>query len=669
MKKFTLNTTLMGRVAEIDSETASFQVKCRSGDDFQISIGKETQFEMVRNLDDANYDRYPTPPEFSGSPSDLVRKYIRANCLIVVRGVYQADGDKTRFNARVVYLLQAQDGHFLFESKNWWLKQIARLADTWLGYIFQDKQTYVIDDFKLYRTNLNISGMSTNDTIQECATLSRLIYGLSSAYLLTGCERFLSAARAGVHYQREMFRCLSNDGRRCFWAFGKQKTDFGYQLINRSLNEDDKDTIPLYEQIYALAGLAQYYRITLDWEVLEDIGRTIRAFNDFFLDRESEYGENAYGDYFSHIDYVTTTWDSDALGHNQARKNWNSIGDHIPAYLVNLILATEPLPIHAHTYEDLQIFTEICKKILHTTSSIILQKFPDPDPTVPFVNERFFRNWKPDHTWRWQQDRAVIGHNLKIVWNLTRVANYYAYIGAKTENRKEAGEYKQFADRLMKLADKLAINMSEVGIDLFRSGVFDAVERHPTDDVFLEFPWSNTKDFWQQEQGILAYLILYGCTNTDRDQKQDYLQIARELEAFWNLFFLDQDSKGIFFRVTDIGDPVVQGSYGQKGGHSISGYHAFELNYLAHIYNSLYVTKRPFCLYFKPSPNCRRQSLNVLPDFVKPNMVEVSRISVNGSERSTLDPDNFRIELSEDELQVGSETEIVVEFTPIVSKG
>lgn len=668
MKRFTLSTTLLGTITDIDLDTASFQVRCRSGDLFQISIAQETRFQLVMNLDEVSYDRYPNPAEFSGSPTDLVRKYIQLNRLVVIRGVYQEDGEKRRFNARIVYLLQDQQGNFLFESKNWWLKQIARLADTWLGYIFQDKQTYVIDDFRLYQTNLNITGLPVDNSIQECATLSRLIYGLSSAYLLSGCERFLSAARAGVQYQREMFRCLSNDGKRCFWAFAKQKKDYGYQLITRSLNDDDQNTIPLYEQIYALAGLAQYYRITLDWEVLEDIGRTIRAFNDFFLDRESEYGDAAYGDYFSHLDYVTMTWDSEALVHNQARKNWNSIGDHIPAYLVNLMLAIEPLPIHAHTYEDLHTFITICKKILHVTSSIILQKFPDPDPTVPFVNERFFRNWKPDHSWRWQQDRAVIGHNLKIAWNLTRVANYYYSTAERAESHKEETEYKQFASRLIKLADQLASNMSEVGIDLFRGGVFDAVERHPADGVFLEFPWNNTKDFWQQEQGILAYLILYGCSGADRDQKRDYLQVARELEAFWNLFFLDQDSKGIFFRVTDIGDPVIQGSYGHKGGHSISGYHAFELNYLAHIYNSIYVTKRPFCLYFKPGTNCRRRSLNVLPDFVKPNVLEVSRISVDGCERSTLDPDNFRIELSEEEFKFGSETEIVVEFTPVGAK-
>lgn len=596
-----------------------------------------------------------------------MRKYIQPNNHVVLEGVYQDDNGKQRLDARIVNLLQTSKGEYLVEDSHWWLTQISRLADTWLGFLFPNKQSYEIDDFALYRTNLNIIGLPTDDTVQECATLSRLIYGLSSAYLLTGCERYLSAARAGVNYQRETFRSLTHDGKHCFWAAAKRKTEYSYQMYVRSLNDDDKDTIPLYEQIYALAGLAQYYRITLDWEVLDDIKRTVRTFNDFFVDPKSEYGENAYGDYFSHLDYVTNTWDSDALAHNQSRKNWNSIGDHIPAYLINVILALEPLPVTDHGYEELRKFLDICKKMLHTTASIIVDKFPDPDPNIPFVNERFSRDWKPDHNWRWQQDRAVAGHNMKIAWNLTRVANYYYFVAnqVSSEDQQQANDSTKFADKLMKLADKLGASMAEIGIDQIRGGLFDTLERHPKDGMPLDFPWSNTKDFWQQEQAILAYLILYGRSNEDENQKKDYLQLARETASFWNLFFLDLDNKGIFFRVNDSGMPVTQGSYGNKGGHSISGYHAFELNYLAHIYISSYVTKKPFCLYFKPDKNCRQRSINVLPDFVNANSLEVSRVSIDGSERTTLDRDNFRLELGEQEFQLGSQAEIIVEFTPL----
>jgi hypothetical protein len=670
MKRFTQQTTLMGKVTQVQPDAAVFRIECRSGDEILVSVGKETRFEFMQNLDGINYDRIPNPDGFSGNSAQLVKKYILPERTLVLQGIYLEDGEHCRFDARVVKLLQATDGKFLFEKSHWWLTQIGHLANTWLGFLFPNKKTYEIDDFALYRTNLNIIGLPTDDNIQECATLSRLIYGLSSAYLLTGGESYISAARAGVQYQRETFRSLSDDGKHCFWDFGKRKTLYSYQLYVCSLNEDDKNTIPLYEQIYALAGLAQYYRVTLDWEVLDDIKRTIRSFNNFFVDPNSEYGKEAYGDYFSHLDYVTMSWDSDDLAHNKERKNWNSIGDHIPAYLVNLLIAIEPLPLTDHGYEDLLEFTQICQKILRNTSTIILEKFPDSDSSIPFVNEKFFRDWKPDHDWRWQQNRAVVGHNYKIAWNLTRVANYYYSQAAQAaqedrlDNEPAAKEDRELADKLMKLADRLGMEMSKIGLDLFRSGIFDAVERSASNEMFIEFPWGNTKDFWQQEQALLAYLILHGCTNEGKDQKQEYLDLAREMAAFWNLFFLDQENKGIYFRVTESGMPIIEGNYGNKGTHSISGYHAFELNYLAHIYISAYVTKQPFCLYFKPTANCRQRSINVLPDFFRPGSLEVTRISIDGSDRSSLDNDNFRLELSEKEFQLGSEAEIVVEFTP-----
>jgi hypothetical protein len=66
--------------------------------------------------------------------------------------------------------------------------------------------------------------------------------------------------------------------------------------------------------------------------------------------------------------------------------------------------------------------------------------------------------------------------------------------------------------------------------------------------------------------------------------------MARRTEAFWNLFFLDRDDRGMYFRVTDNRVPIIDSTYGVRGGHSdASGYHCFELNYLAHIYTRSYV--------------------------------------------------------------------------------
>lgn len=663
-KYYTQENTLLGVVAQVDPDNASFVIRCQSCGEIQAKAGATTNFSTLTNIDALNCDRIPNPPEYDPSkPSDQVRKYIHENDMLFVEGVEIENDGVRRFDARTVTRLTNAQGGFFFENSHWWLTQMGRLADQWLDDLFDDRRTFEWDDFaELYRTNLNILGQPTDNVTQECATLSRLIYGLSSCYLLTGGERYLQAARAGVKYQRETFRSLSHDGQYCFWMFGKRKRDGVAEFLIPSENPDDRGTIPLYEQIYALAGICQYYRITQDWEALEDIRRTVRTFQKFYWD-SVETGITKTGGYFSHIDYATLRPDVDALGQNKLRKNWNSIGDHIPAYLVNLILALEPLPRGGEDHDSAEELLRVCKEMLEETSKLILTKFPDPDSK--FVNERFHADWTPDHNWGWQQNRGIVGHNFKIAWNMTRVANYYRSQAAQCSSQSEprAIAQRNFAGDLEKLAQQLISNMSDVGIDRIRGGCFDAMERNPSGGLPIEFAWSNTKDFWQQEQAILAYLIVYGTTRDD-----NHLRLAREMMGFWNQFFIDRTNHGVYFRVEADGSPDIQGSYSQKAGHSVAGYHAFELNYLAHSYICTYgqpgpgrtIADQTFCLYFRPDEGARHTTLNVLPDFVPPDSLRIISIMVNGVQRTNFSPDNFQIELHPHELGA----QIIVEFAP-----
>ena len=54
-------------------------------------------------------------------------------------------------------------------------------------------------------------------------------------------------------------------------------------------------------------------------------------------------------------------------------------------------------------------------------ADMIVEHFPDYENSA-FVQEKFHEDWSPGRTWGWQQNRAVVGHNLKIAWNLTRIA-------------------------------------------------------------------------------------------------------------------------------------------------------------------------------------------------------------------------------------------------------
>jgi len=199
-----------------------------------------------------------------------------------------------------------------------------------------------------------------------------------------------------------------------------------------------------------------------------------------------------------------------------------------------------------------------------------------------------------------------------------------------------------------------------MGIDQVRSGVFDAMERKPAGapDMPVQFGWLNTKDFWQQEQGILAYLIMFGhLADPSKEQGPEFLRMARELSAFWNLYFLDRERNGIFFRVSDNGIPVLSSTYGDKGGHSISGYHAFELAYLAHVYQLAYVPRHQqqhttFCPHFRPSGRSGLSSINVLPGFVGPGTLKISSVDVDGVPRK-LDPmrAGFQVPLRPDDVE------------------
>ena len=659
LRSFYQGLTVFGSVISVDPQGPSFCLRARSGDVFDVFVGPETYYRVVSNLDGVNRDRVKEPGN-AGAGDDIryrLVKYIQVDRAVAVSGVYQENGNDTRFEARTISLVHSEPGRFVFEETHWWISQTMQMADRILDHLFDARRSYTIDDFsKFYQTQLNILGQPVDDTTQECAVLSRLIYDLSSAYLLTGADRYFLAAKAAVAYLQGAFRSLSHDGEYCFWAFGRRRNlqgEKGEYLLIASEGPDDRGTLPLYEQIYALAGLTQFYRITLDLDVLEDIRRTINTFEAFYHDAPDAVNKGfaGKGGYYSHIDPVTMRPDVDQLGNNKSQKNWNSVGDHIPAYLVNLILTLDPLP-QGSARPMLEDLLQRCWGILEETSELIVEKFPDAQSD--YVNERFTAEWKPIHDYRWQQNRAVVGHNLKIAWNLTRCAYYFQTRAWRLRNSGksvEAVAFDQRANKALDLARRLGNKMGELGLDKIRGGVFDCVERNPSHNMPTQFVWEATKDFWQQEQGILAYLILHGATANDKQ----FLQLARECSTFWNTFFLDHERQGYFFRVTENGVPVLAGEYGRKSGHAI-GYHAFELAYLAHVYTRTFVAAgreadNGFCIYFKVQPSPDQTSINVLPDFMPPGKLEIARIRANGvdvtRERKPANANDFQVSLKD----------------------
>ena len=307
------------------------------------------------------------------------------------------------------------------------------LGDFYLNAQFGDDPV----DYDNYRTQITLSGTKATDRYrQETDTISRLVYGFASAYLMTGDDRYLEGAEKGTEYLREHMRFYDREENIVYWYHGIDVEGRRETKIFASEFGDDYDAIPAYEQIYALAGPIQTYRITGDPRILNDAELTVDLFDRFYLDQE-------LGGYFSHLDPITLDARSTSLGENKGKKNWNSVGDHAPAYLINLFLATND---------------ERYAKFLESTFDTICEHFPDYDAS-PFVQEKFFEDWSHDSTHMWQQDRGVVGHNLKIAWNLMRM------YGLMPKDLYES------------VARRIAEEMPKVGQDRQRGGWYDVMER------------------------------------------------------------------------------------------------------------------------------------------------------------------------------------------------
>ena len=600
---FSFSDTIAGYVTHFNRSEKSFGIKTSDGREYQAYLTPSAYGRISQNLEEPYLDCTARFGEML-TPGQHVFAY----------GVFYPYGQDYKFEVKYLVFPGDAPNKYRHEEPDWWVKQIRSIADSYLKWQFGYPEQPI--DYKEYRTYLNLAGSKKRDDfLQETDTISRLVYGFASAYLLTGEDRFLEGAEKGTEYLRQHMRFYDPDEDLIYWYHGIQVTGNREQKLLTSEFGDDYDAIPAYEQIYALAGPIQTYRITGDPRILKDAEMTIDLFDRFFLDKDGV-------GYFSHIDPITLDPRAESLGTNRARKNWNSVGDHAPAYLINLWLATGE-----QKYADM----------LEYTFDTIAKYFPDYENS-PFVQERFYEDWSHDITYGWQQNRAVVGHNLKIAWNLMRM-----------QSLKPKAEY---AD----LAKKIAALMPNAGSDRQRGGWYDMVERTLGEgEEQYRFVWHDRKAWWQQEQAILAYLILHGIT-----QEPEYLRHAREAAAFYNAFFLDHDDGGVYFNVLANGLPYLMGNERFKGNHSMSAYHSTELSYLSVVYTNLLITKQPIDLYFKPQPGAFKDNiLRVQPDILPPGSVRIGQVWANEQEYSDFDANALTVKLPDTQEQIKIKVRIV----------
>ena len=595
---FTFSDTLAGYVIDFNVAERWYTVETSDKRVFKVNLTPSAYARTFRNLDESYQD----------ASGDIMYKLLAQKGQFVYSyGTFYPpinDGDYV-FEVQSLIFPSTAPHEYRHEQQDWWIKQISSIATSYLKWQFDYPQQKI--DYKNYRTMLNLAGSKHGDYLQETDTISRMIYGFASAYMLTGNDSFLEGAELGTLYLRDHMRFYDQDADLVYWYHGlKVEGDKETKLLTSEFG-DDMDSLPMYEQIYALAGPTQTYRLTGDPRIMWDIEKTMELFEKYFKDEEKE-------GYFSHIDPISLDPREESLAHNRARKNWNSVGDHAPAYLINLYLATGD-----KKHLD----------FLEYTFDTITKYFPDYENS-PFVQEKFFEDWSKDQTWGWQQNRAVVGHNLKIAWNLMRMQSIVP------------------KDEYLEFAKKIAALMPEAGSDQQRGGWYDVVERETYTNGRHQFVWHDRKAWWQQEQAILAYMILHGILKDD-----DYLKLARESASFYNAFFLDTDDGGVYFNVFGNGMPYLLGTERFKGSHSMSAYHSTELCLLSAVYTNLLITKEPTYFYFKPYPNgFKDNKLFVSPDILPKDSVYISECFIDDEPYTDFDAEGLLVNLPKTDKQV-----------------
>ena len=571
---FTFSDLISGYVTSYDGDARVIDLTTSDDRAYRAKLTANTYAKQTQNLDEGWQDR-------GGSLDQL----LVPGQMVFLYGTFFPEA-QISFEVNYIVFAGETKQSLRYEEQGWWIRQIDSIAASYIKWQFNAPAEPI--DYHKYRTLISLTGgKKDDDYLQETDTISRMVYGMASAYMLTGKDEFLEAAEKGTDYLRDKMRFVDTDTDMIYWYHG-QKVSHGGQEQKLLVSEfgDDYDCIPAYEQIYALAGPIQTYRLTGDPRILNDAEKTVELFDTYYRDSDK-------GGYYSHIHAVTLSAHEESLGRNKARKNWNSVGDHAPAYLINLWLATE---------EDRY------KVMLEDTFDTICDHFPDY-ANSPFVQEKFFDDWSKDQQWGWQQNRAVVGHNLKIAWNLMRFQAVHP------------------KDTYAQLAAKIADLMPKVGYDRQRFGWYDVVDRitEPGQE-FHRFAWHDRKAWWQQEQGILAYLILLGhCPD-----HSEYKKYSDESAAFYNAFFLDHNDGGVYFNVLANGVPYLMGTERFKGSHSMSAYHSTELCFLSTVYIDLMIKKRPLDLFFKPLPNgFVDRVLRVAPDMLPPGSVRITACSID----------------------------------------
>lgn len=225
-----------------------------------------------------------------------------------------------------------------------------------------------------YFTDVGGAGAVGANPLKYPRMVSRLVFGYSVAYLLSGDEKYLFLAKHGMDY-------LEKYG----WD-----SKYGGWFVE--LNAENRPTAPvkvLFDETYGNVGPIFYYYATGNREALNFVTQTHRLIKEKAWD--SEY-QGYYG-------WLERDWSV-----SNTEKSFNSQIDTATAYLI---------------YYYLNVKTPGLLNDLREIGNVAIERMYDSN--TGYIRENYRREWNYLDSYLGDPDQIDIGHNLKTAWVLLRL--------------------------------------------------------------------------------------------------------------------------------------------------------------------------------------------------------------------------------------------------------
>jgi hypothetical protein len=170
---FTFSDTIAGYVSSYNSGEKWFNLRTSDDRNFAVYLNPNTFARYTHNLAESYQDATEAMPTLLALPRQFVYAY----------GTFYPGGDTERFEAQWLVFPGPAPGRFRHEEPDWWINQSRSIGRSYMKWQFDYPEREI--DYRYYRTMLHLAGAKQGDYLQETDTISRLIYGLSTAYMMT----------------------------------------------------------------------------------------------------------------------------------------------------------------------------------------------------------------------------------------------------------------------------------------------------------------------------------------------------------------------------------------------------------------------------------------------------------------------------------------------------